>query len=189
MNTQSIALALFFLLSAGAITGFVVVIRSVRQPTEVPYEKVAGLRRKLFFLISGMVAVFLALTLPLMPYPDAGTKPERVVHVRARQFLFEFSDQPFTEAALVTPVAPVRAGELVEYRVSSADVTHGFGIYTPAGDLLSQVQAMPGYVNRLRLRFPSAGSYPVLCLEYCGVAHHVMQATVEVSPATAPSPD
>lgn len=181
------ALVLFLVLSAAAVMGFVAVVRSVRRQAEVSYETVISLRRKLFVGLGVVLLVFLALTLPLMPYPDAGTRPDRVIHVRARQFMFEFSDQPFTEAIAALPVAPVRAEELVEYRVSSADVTHGFGIYTPAGEVLSQVQAMPGYVNRLRVRFPAAGTYPVLCLEYCGLAHHVMQSAVVVTSADSSS--
>lgn len=179
---QLVALLLFFVLSTVAVLAFRFVARSGGRPAEVPYESVAGARRRLFYVLGAVLAVFLVLTLPLMPYPDAGEKPERVVHVRARQFFFEFSEQPFDEAATPASVAmgPVRAGELVEYRVTTADVTHGFGIYTPDGDLISQVQAMPGYVNRLRVRFPKAGTYPVLCMEYCGLAHHSMRAAIEV---------
>jgi cytochrome c oxidase subunit 2 len=39
---------------------------------------------------------------------------------------------------------------------------------------------MPGYVNKLRVRFPAAGDYEVLCLEYCGVAHHAMRTVIRV---------
>ena len=39
---------------------------------------------------------------------------------------------------------------------------------------------MPGYVNRLRVRFDRPGTYPVMCLEYCGMSHHVMRGVIEV---------
>jgi len=185
MNPQGVAFVLFLVLSGLAAAGFLFVVRSVHRPKDVAYETVAAWRRKLFLVLVAALAVFLVLTLPLMPYPDAGEKPDRVVHVRARQFLFEFSGAPFEgdAPAAAAPGGPVRAGELVEYRLTSADVTHGFGIYTPEGDLINQVQAMPGYINRLRLRFPAPGTYPVLCMEYCGVAHHMMRAAIEVAPA------
>lgn len=176
---------LFFLvLTAIAVVAFVIVARSTREPSDVPYEAVAGLRRKLFWGLSLALLVFLGLTLPLLPYAHADEKPDRVVHVRARQFLFEFADEAFPpDGGFATPkvVAPVKAGELVEYRVSAVDATHGFGIYNAKGDLIHQVQAMPGYMNRLRLRFPEAGTYQVLCMEYCGVGHHVMRAAIEVA--------
>jgi len=39
---------------------------------------------------------------------------------------------------------------------------------------------MPGYVNRLRVHFERAGTYTVLCLEYCGMGHHRMRGVVDV---------
>jgi cytochrome c oxidase subunit 2 len=46
--------------------------------------------------------------------------------------------------------------------------------------MVAQAQAMPGYVNRLQVRFTEAGEYEVLCLEYCGLAHHGMRAVIKV---------
>lgn len=68
----------------------------------------------------------------------------------------------------------VTAGTPVEFRVSSGDVNHGFGIYDPDLRLVTQVQAMPGYVNVLRHTFKQPGTYQIMCLEYCGLAHHDM---------------
>lgn len=71
-------------------------------------------------------------------------------------------------------------GETIEFRVTSADSTHGFGIYDQNGVLLTQTQAMPRYVNKLVYRFDKPGTYSVLCLEYCGLAHHAMTAQLTV---------
>lgn len=187
MHLQNAAFLIFLLLASIAAAVFLFVFRSTGRPTDVPYEAVAALRGKLFFAVAAALLVFLGLTLPLLPYAEAGVKPDRVVHVRARQYFFEFSDAAFPDgdgaAVTVSPVAPVKAGELVEYRVSAVDATHGFAIYNKDGRLLTQVQAMPGYVNRLRVRFPDAGTYEVLCLEYCGAGHHVMRSAIEVTAA------
>lgn len=188
---QQNAFILFLVLSVVAVWAFVLVARSTRQPAEVPYAVVARVRQWFFLGLVAALGVFLWLTLPRMPYPDPTVQPDRVVHVRARQFFFEFSAQAFPEgqataagddeeASSTAPVAPVKAGELVEYRVTSGDATHGFGVYDTKGRLISQTQAMPGYINRLRLRFPAPGTYPVLCLEYCGLGHHVMRNAIEV---------
>jgi cytochrome c oxidase subunit 2 len=40
---------------------------------------------------------------------------------------------------------------------------------------------MPGYINVLRYTFNEPGVYRVLCLEYCGVAHHEMTADIKVA--------
>jgi cytochrome c oxidase subunit 2 len=83
-------------------------------------------------------------------------------------------------------VVQVPAGALVEFRVTTLDVNHGFSIYAPDGRLMAQTQAMPGYVNRLRVEFDRPGTYRVLCLEFCGMAHHVMNGVIEVTPEVTP---
>jgi len=75
------------------------------------------------------------------------------------------------------------AGEPVQFHVSTADVTHGFAIYNPEDLIIAQTQAMPGYVNKLNVTFTEPGKYRVLCLEYCGLAHHAMVAEINVTEA------
>jgi len=50
----------------------------------------------------------------------------------------------------------------------------------PSGTLLVQTQGMPGYVNKVRYVFRRPGTYRVICLEFCGVAHHDMNDSFEV---------
>jgi cytochrome c oxidase subunit 2 len=182
--TQQGAFYLFICLSAVVVVAFLFTARSNRRPKEIGTEVPYRLRKWLFLILSFSLLLFLGLTLPLMPYPDDNEKPDRVVYVRARQFLFELSENPFPSDGSMqtppTPLASVPAGELIEFRVVTADVTHGFGLYTHEGDLISQVQAMPGYVNRLRVRFSEPGVYNILCMEYCGVTHHVMRSMLRV---------
>jgi cytochrome c oxidase subunit II len=80
------------------------------------------------------------------------------------------------------------AGIPVEFHVTSADVNHGFAIYGPDDRILAQTQAMPGFTNRLVYTFRQPGIYRVLCLEYCGLAHHVMADKFEVVAATGGKP-
>ena len=53
-------------------------------------------------------------------------------------------------------------------------------IYAPGRKLIAQTQAMPHYVNRLRVKFETPGKYDIFCLEYCGVGHHMMHQTFQV---------
>ena len=78
-------------------------------------------------------------------------------------------------------VSTARVGETVQFRVSSADVNHGFAIYDPADRIIAQTQAMPGYINELNVAFTEPGTYRIMCLEYCGLAHHAMIANFIVS--------
>jgi cytochrome c oxidase subunit 2 len=74
----------------------------------------------------------------------------------------------------------VIAGQPVEFRITSADVNHGFGIYDTNLRLVAQTQAMPGYTNTLRHTFDAEGTYRILCMEYCGLAHHNMVTEIKV---------
>ncbi|MCG8490523.1 MAG: hypothetical protein MI743_02815 [Sneathiellales bacterium] len=68
----------------------------------------------------------------------------------------------------------------VEFRITSEDVNHGMGIYNSDFQLIGQAQGMPGYTNKLVMVFDKPGTYQVLCLEFCGVAHHDMINEFEV---------
>ncbi|MGB7036022.1 MAG: hypothetical protein WBD71_10880 [Xanthobacteraceae bacterium] len=74
-----------------------------------------------------------------------------------------------------------KVGQTAEFHVTSKDVNHGFAIYDPEFRIVAQTQAMPGYTNVLRYTFTEPGTYQVMCLEYCGVAHHEMKAEIKVA--------
>lgn len=75
-------------------------------------------------------------------------------------------------------VLPV--GRPIVFSVSATDVTHGFGVYDSSGNMLFQTQAMPGYVNQIQYQFEKPGIYKVMCMEYCGLAHHDMMEELKV---------
>lgn len=74
----------------------------------------------------------------------------------------------------------VVAGRPVDFHVTSRDVNHGFAIYDPALRVVAETQAMPGFDNVLHHTFEQPGTYRVLCLEYCGLMHHVMASEITV---------
>jgi len=137
------------------------------------YDGVRGtayrLRTKLFWGLIAAGIVIAVGTLHSLPYigTDAAAAPQ-VVAVTGHQFYWELDKET------------VIAGQPVEFRVTSTDVNHGFGIYDADYHLLAQVQAMPGYINRLRHTFETPGTYRLLCLEFCGAAHHGMVSEIEV---------
>lgn len=182
---QNIALAVFLIWSAITAAVFVFVARSGRAPGELPYKAYKRNRLILLAGLSTVAVVLLALTLPFTPYPDEGVVPDRVIYVSGKQFAFKLSDKPISREDALNDEAffsiePIRAGDLVEFRISAADVTHGFSIFSREGKVLTQTQAMTGYVNRLRHRFSASGVYPVLCFEFCGIGHHTMKTELHV---------
>lgn len=183
--TQQAVLVTFLIFTAIIALVFSWVGASTSNPADVDTKRAYSLRTA--FFVGALVAAVavLALTFPGAPYAAAGAKADRVVYVAARQFEFVFSDEPVTGVADLGRVATRRqlelpAGTLVEFRVTGLDVNHGFGIFGPRHELIAQTQAMPGYVNRLLVRLPEAGSYKVFCLEYCAAGHHLMQAGLTV---------
>ena len=74
-----------------------------------------------------------------------------------------------------------KVGETAEFHVTSKDVNHDFAIYDPGMRVVAQTQAMPGYTNVLRYTFTEPGTYQILCLEYCGLAHHEMKSEIDVT--------
>lgn len=64
----------------------------------------------------------------------------------------------------------VPAGRPVTFRLTSADVTHGFQIVGTNGNTM----VVPGYISQFTTTFSRAGEYLIVCNEYCGLGHHLM---------------
>jgi cytochrome c oxidase subunit 2 len=182
---QTLALTIFLIWSAIIVAVFVYVARSGRSPDELPLN--AYKRNRLLVLVglTTLAVILLFLTLPITPYPAEGVVPDRVIYASGKQFAFQLSDKPISreeamDDEVFLSIKPIRTGDLVEFRISAADVTHGFSIYDLAGRVQTQTQAMPQYVNRLRNRFSESGVYHVLCFEFCGIGHPTMRAQLQV---------
>ena len=67
----------------------------------------------------------------------------------------------------------------VTFRITSADVTHGFQIVGTNGNTM----VVPGYVSQFTTVFRRPGEYLIVCNEYCGLSHHLMAATLIVEEA------
>ncbi|MCK6372002.1 MAG: hypothetical protein L6Q83_11910 [Gammaproteobacteria bacterium] len=182
---QGIALIVFLGFTALIVTVFAWIARTTASPREANVKAAYRLRRVLFISASALAGVVVGFTLPRSPYALNDAVAERVVYVTVQQFGYAFTAEPVTRLDDLAEIEIIDAlelplGEPIEFRVTSLDVNHGFGIYDRNGLLISQVQAMPGYVNRLRVRFIEPGEYNVLCMEFCGVAHHLMRGVFVV---------
>jgi cytochrome c oxidase subunit 2 len=183
-NMPVTAFAVFLVSTAVILAVFGFVARSTAVHRDVDYASANRLR--LLFLVSlGIILLtFLALTLPRLPYPVEASTPGRIVLAVGKQYAWSLTEGTTPTLAnwdtAFSPVATVPAGVVVEFRVTTLDVNHGFSLYAPDGSLMAQTQAMPGYVNRLRVVFDKPGMYTVLCLEFCGMSHHRMRGVVEV---------
>lgn len=181
---QQHSILLFFLILAG-IAAFVfafVFISSLNAKAEEPGMTYPLKKRFWFSLILVVVlGIFATATIPKSPYfLFADEMPAKVIHVAAAQFSFYLSEKAIDPENPSEEDIELPANQLVEFRVTSLDVNHGFAIYDSSMRLITQVQAMPGYVNRLRHKFTKPGAYSILCLEYCGMGHPMMETSFTV---------
>jgi cytochrome c oxidase subunit 2 len=166
-----VAVGVVFAVLALVILAFFAVVAR-RATRDVPAERVqAGgyrLRRPwlAFLVLLGVVVV--GSSFFLLPYASGADADRVAVAVRGGQFFWTITPG---EVPVDTPI---------RFDVSAVDVNHGFGIYDPRGRLIGSVQVMPGFTNELDLTFRRTGEYRVLCLEYCGLNHHAMEASFRV---------
>lgn len=192
MPVQLEAFDVFVAIAAVVVAVFVWVASSTRGARAPGPATVARLRGSFFGVLTAGLLVGLVVTLARTPYPERGQKPDQIIYAVGMQYSWGLSSRPirtqdeWQNSTYASPIQ-VRSGSLVQFNVTSFDVNHGFGVFSPKGQLLGEVQAMPGYTNHLRLRLTQPGTYWVFCLELCGMGHHLMRGEFEVVPRTARS--
>ena len=68
------------------------------------------------------------------------------------------------------PVLQLREGETYRLHVSSMDIQHGFSLQP----MNMNFHVMPGYDHVLTVTPTKAGTYTIVCNEFCGIGHHAM---------------
>lgn len=87
----------------------------------------------------------------------------------------------FTPSELRIPV-----GSEVTFYVTARDVQHGFKIMETNINMM----VLPGQISTLKATFKEAGTYNLICHEYCGaggptIGHHTMYAQIIVEDSAA----
>jgi len=98
----------------------------------------------------------------------SAVEPDGSITVRiiAEQYMF------VPQCAVVPAATPVR------FRLTSADVTHGFFVQSTNANAM----VVPGYISNVMTSFARSGNYEMPCDEFCGFGHHAMAARVLVLP-------
>lgn len=169
---DSLTVLRIFLTVAALAIALMAWLANYRTHDALPQAEVTAkgyaIRKYWFWLTLVVAVVVFAITIPSFPYSKAAAAHDvRHYPIAAVQYGF-----------LLPKSVPLR--HAVVFDVTSKDVNHGFGIYAPDGRVVSQVQAMPGYVNHLEVTFTEPGHYTIRCLEYCGIGHAAMQGGFDV---------
>ena len=167
---QPYILAISLVLIAFVAAAFFVVVRTSSEPPSDAGARAdtEWIRNSLFWflVVLGIVVTFVS----LRPWPHSAIalNGDTVLNVTGSMWSWDIDKK----------VVPV--GTPIIFRVTSNDVNHGFGVVDAGGTLLFQTQGMPGYINQVQYSFSTPGTYQVLCLEYCGLAHHSMRDEIKV---------
>lgn len=166
-----------------AVVIFLVVTSDKIEDSGPVKNKVSKMRGRYFWGLSVLVVIILFVSLRLPPHPRFQGEADEVVSVVGIQWDWQMihgiaNKKPNEFLGKNEISLPVN--KIIKFIVTSGDVNHDFGIYNNKGVLLTQVQAMPQYKNELRYVFTKKGNYTILCLEYCGLAHPFMTATIHV---------
>ncbi|NMM28117.1 MAG: hypothetical protein HHJ12_12720 [Glaciimonas sp.] len=70
-------------------------------------------------------------------------------------------------------------GQPYRFRMMALDVSHGASIQF--GNGARMMRLLPGRLTETELTFQRPGRYLMYCTVYCGAAHDMMQATIEVA--------
>ena len=146
--------------------------------TEVPPLEKKILAASLAFGASllGLIAFSvysLGVTVPTCVTVPVFDKAEVIAHPPGRYEVHALAEMWQFEPSRIK----IPKGSIVDFYVTSADVTHGFYIEGTNVNLM----VLPNIVNYAQARFDKPGKYNIMCHEYCGMNHQGMHAVLEVT--------
>lgn len=112
---------------------------------------------------------------PATVYTDSEFADPRVVENEDGSYTVILRAQLY---AFRPEIIRVPAGVPVTFRMTSPDVIHGFQIVGTNAN----ATVVPGYVTEFTVTFHEPGEKLLVCNEYCGLSHHLMQGSIIVGP-------
>jgi cytochrome c oxidase subunit II len=98
--------------------------------------------------------------------------PDKVFDISVANHIFNLP----TEKILI------KVNEKVLFKVTSQDLTYGFGLFRKDNTMMFQMQVIPGHMNDILWQFDRPGIYTIRSTEYSGPkgVNMIMQDAVEV---------
>ena len=163
----------------------------------VPEASITQTERRWFYVMAAMLGIMLAvvvltgMTQMLHPTSNVETVDAKTLHLKG-EFVennLGVANNPDGSVSVrmiaqqymfVPQCVKVPIDTPVHFRLTSADVTHGFFV----GETNTNAMVVPGFVSQVSATFHRPGALKMPCDEYCGFGHHGMAARVEVVPKT-----
>jgi len=114
-------------------------------------------------------------TIPWSPMDlnRADIKPDKVFEITVSNHQFQLPAEKMI----------IKTSEKVLFKVTSTDLTYGFGLFRPDHTMVLQMQVLPGHINDILWQFGEPGIYSIRSTEYSGPkgAYMVVKDAVEVT--------
>jgi cytochrome c oxidase subunit 2 len=88
----------------------------------------------------------------------ADIKPDRIFNISVANHQFILPSEKLV----------IHTGEKVLFKVTSDDLTYGFGLFRSDNSMLFQMQVLPGHMNDILWLFDKPGVYSIRSTEYSG---------------------
>jgi len=173
----SVILATFAGVTACAVAAVYFVVRYRRRGNELtPHVVAPGWLEAT--VITGLLALFVMWWLiGFHQYRELETAPPDAmpIYVTAKQWMWKFQ---YPSGPSSTDVLTVPVGQPVKLIMTSRDVIHSF--YVPAFRIKQDV--VPGRATTVWFQAETAGTYDIMCTQYCGTRHSFMRGQVVALP-------
>lgn len=155
----------------------------VRSRAMVPARRVLGMNGQTFTVVAGAIIPLVILTVVAIQtfrtmayFSEPPSEPTLTVDVIGWMWWWEIRYE--TLGIVTANEIRIPAGEVVQFRTTSADVIHAVW----PSELAGKIDATPGEENILWLQADEPGVYRGQCAEYCGLQHANMDFLVIAMP-------
>jgi cytochrome c oxidase subunit 2 len=158
----------------------------------VPQDEVDRTEKRWLIIMVGMLALMMAIvvvtSIAHALHPPSNVEPTDPVTLHLQGEFVESNLGSALEPdgvtvrliaqqfSFVPNCVKVPANTPVKFRLTSADVVHGFILV----DTNVNTMVVPGFVSEVRTSFATLGDYRMPCDEFCGLGHQGMWARVVV---------
>jgi cytochrome c oxidase subunit 2 len=84
--------------------------------------------------------------------------PDQIVKISVKEHKFILPDEEIR----------IKKNTLVQFDVSSSDLTYGFGLFRPDNSMVFQMQVIPWHLNDILWIFQETGKFTIRSTEYSG---------------------